>query len=77
MEEFGGRVEEFGGRVSESEAWSLRQEVSQRRCCDRQLTVCSQFWHGPAANEEPEIILFEMPTSFTSSGPSFSVLVRR
>ena len=69
MEEFGGRVEEFGGRVPESEAWSLRQEVSQRRCCDRQLTVCSQFLPEPAAKEEPENVLFETPTSFTSSGP--------
>ena len=29
-----------------------RQEMSQRRSCDRQLTVCNLFWLGPVRNEE-------------------------
>ena len=29
-----------------------RQEVNQRRSCDRQLTVCSLFWLGLVINEE-------------------------
>ena len=29
-----------------------RQGMSQRRSCDRQLTVCSLFWLGPVSNKE-------------------------
>ena len=28
--------------------------MSQRRGCDRQLTICSLLWAGPVANEELE-----------------------
>ena len=31
-----------------------RRWLSQRRSCDRYLTVCSLFWHGHVTNEEIE-----------------------
>ena len=40
-------------------AWKRRtagqtngQEMSNRRSCDRNLTVCNLFWPGPATKEE-------------------------
>ena len=28
------------------------QEMSQRRSCETQLTICNLFWLGPVTNEE-------------------------
>ena len=42
--------------------------MSQRRSCDRQLTVCSLFWLGPVTNEElaEEKTLLEYQHIFTN-----------